>query len=284
MKIVKFIVTILLISNVALAQDNDNGTHKRKALTISNKGIKIEESDGKEGFFVSNTDKNDEKSSAAEDKFELHWGSMDLGINSLQDKTNYSSAAAQNFLKVDASVKNSNLFDMNQGKSINVNIYPLLTKYRLVKTNNFKLYLVSGVGLQFYNFRFNKPITYVNTSTPAVIMDTVNFSKNKLAFDYLNVPLGLTFKNRLSKSKWLVYGFGLTGGYRLASWTKQVSDERGKQKVHDKFDFADFNSCVTAEIGIDDVFRLYASYQLTSLQTDGLNQHPFSIGIRFSGI
>ncbi len=270
MKPLILILSIVLLNNIAYAQDDDNDNSSKKKghyLTIDQNGINVHSKKNKD-----------------EDRFEIGDMIFDLGINSLVDHTNYNSAAAQNFLKVDPSLRNGNLFDMNQGKSINVNIYPLTTKYRLLGTDKQKIFLVSGIGLQFYNFRFNKPISYVNTTSPAVIMDTAHFSKNKLAFDYVNIPLGLTFKTRLSEKRWLVYGAGLTGGYRLASWTKQISSERGKQKDHDQFDFNNFNSCVTAELGIDNVFRLYATYQLTALQTDGLDQHPFCIGIRFSGI
>jgi len=77
---------------------------------------------------------------------------------------------------------------------------------------------------------------------------------------------------------------GITGGYRLSSWTKQISDQKGLQKNHDKFNFSDFNSCITAEFGLDDYFRLYASYQVTPLQENALDQRPFSIGLRFGGL
>jgi len=276
MKILGLLLTITLFSNMVYAQDDDNSSDnnpkkKGHSLTIDQNGLNIH--------------KDKRKNAKDEDRFEMGSMIFDLGLNSLVDKTNYNSTATQNFLKVDPSLKNSNLFDMNQGKSVNVNIYPLTTKYRVLATDNQKIYLVSGIGLQLYNFRFNKPITYTNTTSPAIVYeDSAQFSKNKLAFDYVNIPLGLTCKTRLSGKRWLVYGAGLTGGYRLASWTKQISSEMGKQKDHDQFDFSNFNSCVTGELGIDNVFRLYATYQLTSLQMDGLNQHPFCIGIRFSGI
>jgi hypothetical protein len=94
----------------------------------------------------------------------------------------------------------------------------------------------------------------------------------------------VTLKTKLSKDIWLVYGAGITAGYRIASWTKQVSAEKGKQKDHDQYNFNNFNSCVTAEVGLEGYFRLYASYQLTALHEDILDQHPYCIGVRFLGI
>jgi len=217
-------------------------------------------------------------------KFDVQIGMVDLGFNSLQDKTNYNAPDAQNYLQVNQDQKNSNLFSLRGGKSINVNVYPVLLKYNALRTNNQKIIISTGVGIQSYDFRFNKPISYVNNVSPAIIMDTISFSKNKLGFYFLNVPLSVTFKTRLSEKLWGVYGFGITGGYRISSWTKQISDERGKDKNHDSFNFQDFNACVTGEIGLDGYIRLYASYQLTNLYKNALDQHPFSIGVRFLGI
>jgi len=209
---------------------------------------------------------------------------LDLGINYINDKTDYSSAAAQNFLNVDPSYKNESLFSLREGKSINVNIYPVMAAYRLMNHKKQKIFVSSGIGLQIYNFRFNKPITYTSNPEASVYMDSLHFSKNKLAVNYLSIPLNVTFKTKLSKDNWLVYGAGVSGGFRLSSWMKQISSEYGKQKNFDQFNLNTFNSCVSGEIGIEGIFRLYATYQLTALHKDALDQHPFCIGIRFGGI
>src|SRR5690606_10418721 len=211
-------------------------------------------------------------------------GIVDVGINSLNDKTDYTSAAAQHFLQVPSDLKNENLFSLRVAKSVNVNIYPVVLKYRMVKTKTQRLYASVGLGLQIYNFRFSKPITYRNETMPTVVMDTVLFSKNKIALTYLSVPLMLTSKARMAKDLWLVYGVGVSGGFRINSIQKQVSDERGKQKERDQFNFNNFNACVNAELGIDGYVRLFASYQLTNLYEHSLEQYPYTIGIRFLGI
>lgn len=209
---------------------------------------------------------------------------LDLGFNSLRDKTDYSSPETQAFLNVPDNQKNENLFDMRNGKSVNVNLYPMLVGIRLMKTNGQKIYLGTGVGFQFYNFRFTKQVTYGSEPNPTVYLDsTAHFTKNKLAMTYISIPLGVTFKTRIGK-EWLVYGFGATGGYRIASWMKQKSPERGKQKLHDAYNFKDFNACLTAEVGVEDYLRLYASYQVTPLHENALEQYPLSVGIRLGGI
>ncbi|OJW79080.1 MAG: hypothetical protein BGO69_00305 [Bacteroidetes bacterium 46-16] len=264
--------TILLTSTTAMAQEKKDNTdtakkHK-KVLTLGSAGIQISETD----------------TTAKEKSFDVEIGVVDVGVNTLIDNTIYGNAVTQSFLNVPNDQKNSNLFSLQNAKSINVNVWPVLLKWRAVKTEHQKVYLYSGLGLQMYNFRFTKDISYLNKTSPEVYMDSISFSKNKLGFTYLSVPLGFTLKTKLAPKAWLVYGAGITGGYRISSWTKQISGERGKQKNHDSFNFNDFNSCVTGEIGVDGYLRLYVSYQLTSLQKTALDQHPLCIGIRIGGV
>lgn len=214
----------------------------------------------------------------------VHFLMFDLGINALHDQTNYSNPAAQQYLQVSGDKKNSNLFSLRQGKSINVNIWPVLLDFRLLKSRNQKISLYTGAGLQLYNFKFNKDISYLNETSPMVIEDSVKFSKNKLAFAYVSVPLMLNFKTRLAGKFWVTYGVGVIGGYCFDSWTKQISDERGKQKNHDQFNFQKFNLNLSGEIGINGYIRFYGTYQVTNMYQNALSQNPYCIGIRFFGI
>lgn len=265
------ILTMCLVAGTTvLAQDEK----EKKKMSVSL---------GTDGFAVKSETKQEENK--VEKKFSVEIGIVDVGLNSIQDKSNYSSTAAQALLNVPDAYQNENLFNLRSGKSWNVNVWPVITSWRLVDGEGQKIYFATGVGLQMYNFRFNRPVTYINEVVPTVYLDTVHtITKNKLGFTYLSVPLMLTFKTKAAPKSWFVYGVGITGGYRLASWTKQVSKEQGKQKNHDKFNFSDFNSCLTAEFGLDGYFRLYASYQVTPLAENALEQYPFSIGIRFGGV
>jgi hypothetical protein len=285
MKAVYCLMAVFLLSIAAKAQDGKKeevGIHTYKSnvdrdedtTRRKNKSIAI----GTDGVHIGDTGKFVEK------PFEIEFTVVDVGINTLQDKTNYAGAAAQGFLNTPDGMKNDQLFSLRTGKSWNVNVWPVMFKVRLLKTSGQKLYVSSGVGLQMYNFRFNKDISYLNNTTPEVFKDSVQFSKNKLGITYLSIPLSLTAKTKIAKKTWLIYSAGLTGGYRISSLTKQESGARGKQKNHDAFNFNDFNACVTGEIGVSGLFRIYASYQLTALHETALDQHPFSIGLRFGGV
>lgn len=273
MKIIYSILFLLAMSNNCIAQDKTKDSTKSKTyFSIGSGGIKF----GKEKTKLKDT---------TDKPFEIQIGMLDLGFNYLQDKTNYTDPAVQNYLQVNQQLKNENLFSLREGKSINVNIYPILVKYRLLNTKKQRIYVAVGAGLQVYNFRFNKPVTYTNETVPMVVTnDSLHFTKNKLTVTYLSLPFMVNFKTKLHANAWLVYGFGITAGYRISSYTKQISEEKSKQKNHDSFNLNNFNSCVTAEIGVDGILRLFASYQLTALHDNILDQHPYTIGVRFLGI
>ena len=282
----------LAFAGNSFAQNNqasDTGRYRtHDLLTISNKGVRIEHTyDGERGRYMAERDslRRDRKS------FIVSFAMFDLGVNLLHDNTDYNSPSAMRYLKVAPPDRNSSLFDLRTGKSVNVNIYPCMVKFKALKKPAQRIYVATGIGLQVYNFRYDAPITYTKQPN-TLFLDNITFKKDKLALTYLNVPLMFTFKTRIHRDykgrtkndEWLVYGCGITEGVLLNSWTKQVSHDRGKVKVHDQFGLADLNTCVTGEIGVEGIIRLFTSYQLTSMYGNGLDQHPISFGFRFGGI
>lgn len=285
----QFIVTAALIclgtSLWAQAEKSDNEQTDNRMITVGKRDTAKKDGGyialGSGGLKVSS--KRIDSINQAR-RVSIHFLTLDLGINALHDQSNYGSAEAQQYLQVGADKKNSNLFSLRQGKSINVNIWPVLLDIRLFKSSNQRISLYTGAGMQLYNFKFNKDISYLNETVPMVIEDSVKFSKNKLAFAYVSIPVMLKFKTRLGGNFWITYGAGVIGGYCFDSWTKQISDERGKQKNHDQFNFQKFNLNLSGEIGINGYIRFYGTYQVTNMYQNGLNQHPYCIGIRFFGV
>lgn len=277
-------LTSLLYTNAVTAQENTEETPKKKKghmLYISNKGISIEETDSTN---TDSTQKAVKKDKEKVGKPHLSFAMLDLGVNFFKDNTNYSDPTLTSYLNVPASHRNADLFELRNGKSINVNIYPLMVKMPIIKTKGQRLYISTGIGLQIYNFRYENGITYVKAPSSIILDSITNFTKNKLGVYYANIPLMLTAKTRLSKKNWLVYGAGVTAGYRMNSWNKQVSDKNGKTKVHGSFDMADYNTCVTAEFGVEGIIRFYGSYQLNSMYNNAIDQRPISVGLRIGGI
>lgn len=275
----------LFFANTLMAQDKTEETEKKKkshSIHISNNGITLETTESDSTTTKAKAGKTEKKDDEKAGKFKTSFAMFDIGVNLLNDNTNYADPSVVNYLKVPAANRNESLFDLRPSKSINVNITPIGVKFVAVKTKNQRLYLSTGLGLQIYNFRFEEDLSYKKNPN-GIIIDTINFSKNKLAVSYLNVPLMLTGKTRMHKNTWLVYGAGVTAGYRMTTVNKQISDERGKVKTRGNFDLADFNTCLTAEFGVEGVLRFFASYQLTSMYENGIDQRPICVGLRFGG-
>ncbi len=116
-----------------------------------------------------------------EGDFDTHWGIFDLGINTISDNTNYNSTAVKNFLNVPANRQNASLFNLRQGKSINVNIYPFMETIYALKRKNQKINVSTGIGLQLYNFRYESPVIYTRNPN-TVTLDSVSFKKMNVIF------------------------------------------------------------------------------------------------------
>jgi hypothetical protein len=277
----------LLFANALMAQEKTEETNKKKkahTLKISNNGICLETTDGDSTVTIKTKDgKTEKKEEEKAGKFKTSFAMFDIGVNLLNDNTNYNDPTVVNYLNVPTNSRNESLFDLRPSKSINVNFTPIGVKFLAVKTKNQRLYMSTGLGIQIYNFRFEEDISYKKNPNGIILEDALNFRKNKLAVSYVNIPLILTGKTRMHKKTWLVYGAGVTAGYRMTTVNKQISNERGKVKTRGNFDLADFNTCLTAEFGVEGVLRFFASYQMNSLYDNGIDQRPICVGLRFGG-
>ncbi len=291
------------VDTVLIQHDTDTPrTGKRYHVTLGPTGMKVTKSHVDTILIVDVTKNEDsiyeykitDNGEKVEKVFEVHYGMLDLGFNRIHAKpmTTGPTAAQIAFLGFDPTrvdhAGTPGLLPLREGKSINVNIWPVSSKLRLYNSRLQRLYLTTGIGLQLYNFRWKSSSNY--TDQPTVRLqnfDSLDLVKNKLAFTYLSVPLMLQSKTRLSSDAQMVIGFGAIGGYRLSSWTKFKRDDGDKIKNFDDFNFRDFKVALTGEVGIDPYLRLYATYDLTRLHNDdgtGLDQHPWTIGVRLAGL
>lgn len=203
-----------------------------------------------------------------------NWIIFDIGFANINDRTNYASPAAQQF----APGATSDWFNLRTSKSVDVNIWLFMQRLNLVKH---VVNLKYGLGIELNNYRYTQNIKYLTNPT-RVIMDTISYSKNKLAVDYVTVPLMLNFNftPRLKNG-----GFGLSAGasfgYRYSSRQKLISSEYGKKKTFDNFDLNPWKLSYIAELQLGPI-KLYGSYAAQSMFKKGLDQIPYTIGIRFS--
>ncbi|MEI8098148.1 MAG: outer membrane beta-barrel protein [Sediminibacterium sp.] len=212
-----------------------------------------------------------------------NWWIMDLGFANVRDNTDYTIAQAGTYLKTFRTLDakpNQNTYQLNTGKSSNLNIWVFMQKRNLYKHI---LNLKYGIGSEMYNYRYDSRISYRKDPQPFVYNDSISFTKNKLFLNYITVPLMLNINTNPSNHRSLNVSVGLSAGYLLQSRNKQISAERGKQKIKGDFNFEPWRIASIAEIGLGPI-RFYGSYSLNKLQKDitKIDQSPYVVGVRFS--
>ena len=208
-----------------------------------------------------------------------NWLIFDLGFANWRDKTVYGSPEANAYLNAQGGPDfTSGDLDLRNAKSSNVNIWLFMQKLNLM---SHVVNLKYGIGIEMYNYRYSTNISYKKSPDAYIYRDTISFSKNKLAVDYVTVPLMLNIDPFPNKRHGLSFSVGVSAGYRYASRSKQISDERGKQKVKGDFDLDPWRLAYIAEAGLGPI-RIYGSYSTNPLHERGLQQYPYAVGIRFS--
>lgn len=236
-------------------------------IIIKRKGPRTDDRDS--GTSIEITRRHHDKPS----NVETNWGILDIGFAGFKDKTNYSGTDAQAF----APGSNADWFDTRTGKTTNVNIWFFMQKLNVVKhVFNLKY----GMGLEMYNYRFKENIRFEKSPTK-VVMDNINYSKNKLAADYITVPMMVNFNFTPERRRGFGFSAGVSAGYLYSSRQKLKSKENGKQKIRDDFDLEPFKISYIGELNLGEV-RLYGSYATKNIWKKGLDWTPYSIGIRFS--
>ena len=221
-----------------------------------------------------------------------NWWILDLGFSNYDDKTNYSSTGSYLVNRPGYPALSRSDFKLRTGKSVNVNIWLFMQKLNLVKHY---VNLKYGLGIELNNYRYKSTAalsykeggvipysTGLQTNSPFIFRDSISFSKNKLAADYLTVPLMLNFTSNPDNSKKAVsLSLGISGGYLYSQRNKQKSSERGKWKNKGDYNLERFKLSYVAEFGIGQ-FRVYGSYSPKSMYKKSLDMRPYNFGLRFS--
>lgn len=215
---------------------------------------------------------------------------FDIGFANWTDNTNYAAANANNTLLTapGATDMGRSDFKLKTGKSVNVNIWLVMQKLSLI---NHYVNLKYGLGLELNNYRFSSDISFKEggqhpyiagqrLTDAFVFRDSVSFSKNKLAADYLTVPVMLNFNTNPNGKRGLDLSAGVSMGFLYSSRNKQISSDRGKVKNNGDFDMEKWKFSYIGEVGMGFV-RLYGSYSPNSVFKNDLNFTPYTVGVRF---
>jgi len=248
----------------------DNNFSDTTTIRVGRRNIEIIE--GKTKTYVNMT-KDDEDGDHEwrrhKKKFNGHWSGFELGVNGFYD-TNYS-------MYDDPT---NEFMDLNQPASLEVNINFVEYNISLVPE---RLGIVSGLGLQYNNYKFDNPVT-IDKGADGIIeplpVDDSNFKKSKLTVSYLTLPIMLEWQIPVNDhSNYFFISGGMIGGLNLGSHTK-IKANSAKSKDKGSFNINPFKYSVIGRVGLRD-FSVYATYSLSNLFKDdkGPDLTPFTIGI-----
>ena len=223
-------------------------------------------------------------------KVSTNWWIVDLGFSNYNDKTNYANSGSYLVNRPGFPVLDKNDFKLRAGKSVNVNIWVFMQRINLIKQHVFLKY---GLGTELNNYRYKSAINYnenglvpytanTQTNAPFIFRDSILFTKNKLAADYVTIPAMLNFvTNPDNRKKGFSLSLGVSAGYLYSQRNKQKSNERGKLKNKGDYNLERFKFSYTAELGLGPVL-LYGSYSPKSIYEHSLDIRPYNVGFRFS--
>lgn len=175
---------------------------------------------------------------------------LDIGFSKLVDNGQFDLSPANDFL------------DYRAGKTSNVSFDIMQFGYRF--GSNFKIYIAGGFDWTL--IRLKKDITMQkNTANLSYINEPVHFSKNRFSSSYVHVPLNFEFRTgESSKGKRFYFVVGPEVGFLLNGKVKQISDERGKEKFKDDYNFAPFRAGGTVRVGWNSL-AFFAKYYTTDM-------------------
>ena len=212
-------------------------------------------------------------------KSRSHWGGFDLGFNSFfTDQTSSSLPKGYDYL------------DLNSGKSVQVGLNLFKQDF-----NIYKRYIIftTGIGLTLNNYRFNSNKTLRPDSIPVQAEfdndngEQISYKKNKLAVNYVTVPLLIQINTDKQLKKSIHVAAGMLFSYKYNSHLKLVYDKNGdkqKTKKQDDFSIEPFRYDATVRLGYRN-YTIFGSYAISELfkNKQGPTLHPFAVGLQLAG-
>lgn len=195
---------------------------------------------------------------------------FDLGLTTLVDNGSFTLSPQNEFLRY------------RSWKSSNVGFELVQFGYRFSK--NFKMSLAGGFDWTLLRLRENITIQK-NTPTLTYVVDNINYSKNRLSSTYLRVPVGFEFRtNENSDGKRFTWIVGPEAGVLLGGRVKQISEEKGKQKIDDDYHFTKLRYGAFTRLSYGST-GIYAKYYMNDMFENSPAQEGlknFAVGFTFA--
>ena len=276
MKTLTIVLLIVLTAFTGFGQSPANTDKNIKDTTVINIGKRevVISHGGKTNIHFRSSRKNKYEYTKV---FKGHWSGFEIGINSFTDE-DYSMY----------SIYDQDFMELDQNKSIAVNLNFIQYDISLSKRKgNFGI--VTGLGLSWYNFRFDRDITLIEDENGKIQPEDLDgnwkVKKTKLTCSYITVPVLLEYQVPVSGYR-LYCSAGIIGGLKLGSHTKVKYKLNGshKKKNHDDFNLRPYKLDASIKIGYRGL-NLWGTYGLETLfegdKAPGLTPYALGFGIPF---
>jgi hypothetical protein len=271
----KKILLAVIASGFFIPSFSQDSTQKERADTIKIGGMVIIKKEDKndtaknKNIVVSHRNRNKNTN------LQTNWFIIDLGFANYNDNTNYASAEAQAF----APSGSKDQLELRNGKSVNVNFWAFMQKLNIIKHI---VNLKYGLGVELNNYHFDDERVQLLENPTKIVLnpDWARLKKNKLAADYVTLPMLLNLNLTPKRNR----GFGISGGVSagyLYSARQKIKDGDNRNKTHDNFDLRKWKISYIGELSLGPI-KLYGSYASKSMWEKGLDQTPYNVGLRFS--
>ena len=199
-----------------------------------------------------------------------NWWIFDIGFSNYVDNTNYPVAIAPGIGEEDLKAR--------AGKSRNIGIWIFMQRLNMIKH---VVNLKYGLGMELNNYHFDNKNIRFNKSPTMIDKGYTGLSKNKLAADYLTVPIMLNFNFTPNKRQNFGVSAGVSAGW-LYSARQKVKQDGKVDKTKSDFDLRKWKLSYIGEIALGPV-KIYGSYAFKSMfEEGGLDLVPYTVGLRFS--
>ena len=269
----RLIIAALLVSGLAggitetaTAQTDSTTKDKEKIFTISVGGKKKIVNANSDGDSL----KQDSLKKNQADKGRFIGGitftRLDLGFSKLVDNGSFNLSPTNDFLSYKGIKTSTISFDVLQ------------FGYRF--TPHFKVYIAGGFDWTFIRLRNNITIQK-GTRDLTFVEETTDFSKNRFSNSYVHIPLNFEFRSKENDNgKRFYFVVGPEVSFLLNGKVKQVSDEHGKVKYKDDYNFQPFRYGGAMRIGYGGLgifTKYYFNDMFDSPAQKGLKNMSFGI-------
>jgi len=281
MKRILTLSIMLCTGLIGFAQSDTTGKQAHEPDTIKVGGMIIIRKNG-----ATDIEHNHSNKSYSYDHYDHHhyytssnistnWVIFDIGFSNYNDKTDYNSQEAQAF----APGTTHESFKLNTWKSRNVNIWLFMQRLNMVQHI---VNLKYGLGLELNNYFYDDVRIHYYRDPTLIVIDSAfsNLKKNKLAADYLTIPLMVNFNFTPHQERGFGVSFGVSAGLRYSSRQK-IKQNGDVSKTHDDYSLKDWKISYVGEILLGPV-KFYGSYAASSMWSKGLDQTPYTVGVRIS--